>query len=176
MKKALCHGLIIISLLFISCDSNKKEETSEETTKKDLVELILEINSPLNDKFKIYYTKEANSEITGEHFIEKRFYGSSEMQKVVFQFPNGDMPHKIRLDVGVNQKAENITIKNISVAYKDKLINGNEGEFMKFWSTNECLKFNENDQNYTVIPANGQKTPIFIANVELEKELKKIRK
>ena len=118
MKKLLFLSLTLVVLLTVSCGSDKKTEPSTENTTEnnDQVTLVLEFKTLVNDKFKIYYSKEPNVEIGGEHFIDKYIYGDDDMQKTVFKFPKGVFPYKIRLDVGVNQKVENITIKNISVA------------------------------------------------------------
>lgn len=171
MLKTTFLSLLFLTLLNFSCGSKEKEESSENTPKN--VQLILEFKTSVNDKFKIYYSKNPNTEIGGELFIDKYIYGTNDMQKVIFNFPKGDLPYKIRLDVGTNQKVENITIKNISIVYGDKTLSGDEGEFMKFWSPNECIKFDDVNYIYTLIPStNGIKTPVFMANIELQKKLR----
>ncbi|WP_309640590.1 hypothetical protein [Flavobacterium sp.] len=174
MKKLLLLSLTLVVLLTVSCGSDKKNEPAaaeNSTENNDQVALVLEFKTLVNDKFKIYYSKEPNVEIGGEHFIDKYIYGDDDMQKTVFKFPKGVFPYKIRLDVGMNQKVENITIKNISVTYKDKVLDGDEGEYKKFWSPNECLKFNETNFVYDLVPSNGLKSPVFMANVEFQKKL-----
>jgi len=171
MIKTTFLSLLFLTLLNVSCGSKEKEESSENTTKN--VQLILEFKTSVNDKFKIYYSKNPNTEIGGELFIDKYIYGANDMQKVIFNFPKGDLPYKIRLDVGTNQKVETITIKNISIVYGDKTLSGDEGEFMKFWSPNECIKFDDVNYIYTLVPStNGIKTPVFMANIELQKKLR----
>ena len=177
MRKLIFWCLAMIIVLTISCGkSDEKESSDKSTNSKKQFELILEFKTPVNDKFKIFYTVVPNVEITGDHMIEKYIYGNAEMQKVTFKFPNGDLPHKIRLDVGLNQNVNNITIKNISLLYGDKIINGDEGEYMKYWSPNDCIKYDETNFVYTLIATNGMKTPVFIANVELQKKLRNLFK
>jgi len=180
MKKTAFLALALIALLISSCGSKEKdqsEENSSDNGNGKIAELIVEFKSTSNDKFKVYYSKDANSEIGGELFIDKYTYGSNEMQKVVFKFPEGEYPYKIRLDVGVNQKVENLTIKNITFKYGDKTIEGDEGEFMKYWSPNECIKFDEVNFVYNLVPsANGIKSPVFMANIDFQKKLRSLNK
>jgi len=179
MIKTTFLSLLFLTLLNVSCGSKEEEQSSENATDKGSknVQLILEFKTTVNDKFKIYYSKNPNTEIGGELFIDKYIYGDDDMQKATFNFPKGDLPYKIRLDVGTNQKVENITIKNISIAYGDKTLSGDEGEFMKFWSPNECIKFDDVNYLYTLVPStNGIKTPVFMANIELQKKLRSLFK
>lgn len=177
--KSLIKSLFLLTTLFlVSCGSETKKNNESEVSeaKNDQVELTVEFKSPVNDRFKVFYTIVPNVEITGEHMMTKYTYGSDEMQKIVFTFPTGALPYKLRLDVGENQSVNNITIKNVSLDYKDIHIDGDNGEFMNQWSPNESLKFDDQNFVYNLIPVNGKKEPVFIANIELEKKLRKFRK
>lgn len=177
MNKFLKSSFILLSLIAFSCGSDNKEEKNQENsgTESKQVELIVEFKSPVNDRFKVFYTVAPNVEISGEYLINKLTYGSNDFQEVVFQFPVGAIPYKLRLDVGENQSVENLTIKNISLKYKDKVVDGDNGEFMKMWSPNSSLVYDEQNFVYKIVPVDGKKGPVFIANVDLEKELKKFR-
>ncbi|MBL7867728.1 MAG: hypothetical protein JNM71_06885 [Flavobacterium lindanitolerans] len=177
MNKFLKSSFILLSLIAFSCnsDSKKGKEPEASKTESDQVELIVEFKSPVNDKFNVFYTVAPNVEITGEHLMSRMTYGDNTFQKVVFKFPDSVVPYKIRLDVGGNQSVENLTIKNISLKYKDKVIDGDNGEFMKLWSPNSSLVYDEQNYVYKIVAVNGLKSPVFMANVELEKRLKKFR-
>lgn len=180
MKKIAFLSLVVIALVISSCGSKEKDQSEENASgngTEKIGELVVEFKTTSNDKFKVYYSKDANSEIGGELFIDKYIYGSAEMQKIVFKFPEGEYPYKIRLDVGVNQKVENLTIKNITFKYGDKSIEGDEGEFMKYWSPNECIKYDDVNFVYNLVPsANGIKSPVFMANIDFQKKLRSLNK
>ncbi|HRB72364.1 MAG: hypothetical protein E2604_01685 [Flavobacterium sp.] len=177
MRSLMKSIFLVAALSLVSCNSETKKDSKTETTeaKSDQVELTVEFKSPLNDRFKVFYTVAPNVEITGEHMMTHFTYGSDEMQKIVFKFPAGVLPYKLRLDVGENQSATNLTIKNVSLDYKDIHIDGDNGEFMNLWSPNGSIKFDEQNFVFNLIPINGKKEPVFIANIELEKKLRKFR-
>ncbi|WP_177730883.1 hypothetical protein [Flavobacterium inviolabile] len=178
MKSLIKYFFLLTTLFLVSCGSETKKESENAVseTKSKQVELTVEFKSPVNDRFKVFYTVVPNVEITGEYMMTKYTYGSNDMQKIVFTFPVGALPYKLRLDVGENQSVDNITIKNISLDYKDIHIDGDNGEFMNQWSPNESLKYDDQNFVYNLIPVNGKKGPVFIANIELEKKLRKFRK
>lgn len=167
MKKYTFLYLFLVTV-FISCNSTEKQE-------KDVFKLKMEFKSPLNDKFKIYYTILPYKDIDGQYFIDKYTYGSAQFQKIEFEFPKDVVPYKIRLDVGENQNIENLIIKNISVSYNNNIINGDEGLFMNYWSPNECLQYDKENFIYKIIPSNGKKSPVFMSNITLEEEIKSLR-
>lgn len=167
----------LISFLLISCNLTQKEDAAvEKKSTSDDVTLTLEAKFLLNDKFQIYYTKEPNVELNGDNLLNKYVYGSDQMQKVVFKFPKGIIPYKIRLDLGENVGQKNISVKNISINYKDNEINGDDGEFMKSWTTNASLVYDNNKFIYNIELINGLHDPLLITNVNLEKKLLKFRK
>jgi hypothetical protein len=170
MKKNLCISTIFLLLNLLSTSCLNKGENSENQSYLQ-AELILEMIYPYPDKFLVYYTTDINAVIDGSTVIEKKVYGTNEMQKIVFKFPKGDFPRIIRLDVGKNQKAERIIIKNISIRYGEKNIDGDDGEFMKSWSPNNCLIYNEENFGYEIVPNEGKKEPVFMSNIKIQEEL-----
>jgi len=179
MKKVILLILIAFTSTVISCGSDRKNTDSgnnndEKNNRNKELELIVEFKSIVNDRFKVYYTVAPNVEITGEYILTNYTFGSDDIQKTVFKFPVGALPYKLRLDVGENQSVDKISIKNISIKYKDKYINGDNGNFMPFWSLNESIKYDESNFLYNIVPVDGKKGPVLIANVDLEEELLKL--
>lgn len=176
MKKQIIFCLAIFLFSFSSCTNKDKKINSTEIDKKTDVqaELIVEMIYPYADKFLVFYTTDINADIDGSKVIEKMVFGTQNMQKIVFKFPKGDFPQLIRLDVGKNQNAQNITIKNISIKYGDKIIDGDDGVFMLNWSPNNCLSFNKETLSYNIIPNNGVKDPVFMSNTVIQEELLKM--
>lgn len=161
----------IVCVLFLSCN-NVKKETLINKQNVNNVQLIVEFKSLVNDRFRVYYTINEKDEINGDYQLVNYTYGSDTMQSTIFTFPVGAFPYKIRLDLGENQKNEHLTVKNISIKYKNKILDGNYGKFMDYWSNNECLIFNNETFEYDIIPsANGKKGPLLISNPKLENEL-----
>ncbi|WP_438964937.1 hypothetical protein [Flavobacterium sp.] len=174
IKKLL---LLSFSTFILACgkENPNKEEKNNSTTLEN-VELLIEFNYNTPDKFIVYYSTDLNEEIDGSKMIEKKVFGGNYMQKLNFNFPNGDLPKVIRLDVGKNQKAENIIIKNISIKYNNKIINGDDGLFIANWDCNKSIIFDEENLKYNIVPFEGKKDPVLISNVNLTEELLKLYK
>jgi hypothetical protein len=176
MKKINFLILFTITSLLVNCSSEEKKNEKKNDLENKQLELIVEFKSQVNDRFKVYYTVAPNVEITGEYMLTNYTFGSNELQKTVFKFPSGEVPYKIRLDVGENQLNDRISIKNISINYNNKVIDGDNGKFMPFWALNECIKYDENNFIYNIIPLNGKKGPVLVGNTDLEEELLKLYK
>lgn len=177
MKNITFFSVLLPFIMLLSCNSAQKDDAAlEKESSADEVTLTLEAAFLQNDKFQIYYTKEPNVELNGEHFIDKYVYGKDQMQKIDFKFPKGVIPYKIRLDLGENMEQKNISVKNISINYKDQVINGDDGEFMKSWTTNGSLVYDPSKFIYNIELINGLHDPLFISSVDVEKKLLKFRK
>jgi hypothetical protein len=167
--------LIITSLFLLGCSEEKKDSHSEDSNKKSATEeviMLLEFKNNINDVFKVYYSDDPNLEITGENVISKTVFNrGNDFQTIKFKFPIGEKPYKLRIDLGLNQKSENITIKNISLLYKDKIIDGDDGAFLNYWGQNQSLVWDNENYFYKIIPFEGNKTPILISNQELNNQL-----
>lgn len=163
--------------IFTGCDNTKEANNQSESEvvsnslTKD-VTLILEFKNKVNDIFRVYYSDDPSLEITGENVLNKHvFTNGNEFQKVEFKFPLGEKPYKLRLDLGVNQASTEITIKNISVKYGDKIIDGNDGLFLNYWGANQSLSWDATNYFYNVVPVDGMKSPMLISNPDLNNEL-----
>lgn len=177
MRNLNVFSVLLPLIMLISCNSAQKDDaTLEKQSSPDQVTLTLETSFLQNDKFQIYYTKEPNVELSGEHVIDKYVYGNAQMQKIDFKFPKGVIPFKIRLDLGENMDQKNISVKNISIQFEDQVINGDDGQFMKSWTTNESLVYDTSKFIYNIELINGLHDPLFISSVDVEKKLLKFRK
>jgi len=167
MKKSRALLLLIFTTTFISCTNDKN----------DHYKLIIEYETKVNDKIKVYYSTIPNADINGQNFIDKYTFAKNGIQKIIVDFPEDIVPFKIRLDICSNQNVSQLSIKNLSVSYGENIINGDDGEFINYWSPNESIQYNKNNFLYDIIvsPASGSKTPVFMSNINLEKEIKTLR-
>lgn len=161
--------------IFFSC-SEKKENIEQVEINKEPYSVTIEFKSNYNNVFRLFYSDSPDLEITGENLIEKYIFGSDDMQKVVFKLPQGEQAYKLRLDVGTNQKVDLLSIKNISISYNNKIIDGNDGLFMKYWNPNQSLIYDSSNFIYNVVPIDGVKSPMFMSNESLNNEILNIVK
>lgn len=165
MKKVIVYvaGIIICVFIYNSINFNKK------------FQLEIEYLNPVNDKIKIYYTTIPGKEIDGSNFIDYYTYGKPNYQKILIDFPEKVTPYLIRLDISENQELNHLSIKNISLKYGERKINGDNGLYMNYWSPNESLKYNNYKYDIIVSPNTNKKSPLFISNVHFTEEIKNIK-
>ena len=162
MKKVIVYvaGIIICVFIYNLINFNKK------------FQLEIEYLNPVNDKIKIYYTTIPGKEIDGSNFIDYYTYGKPNYQKILIDFPEKVTPYLIRLDISENQELNHLSIKNISLKYGERKINGDNGLYMNYWSPNESLKYNNYKYDIIVSPNTNKKSPLFISNVHFTEVFK----
>ncbi|MGV3461646.1 MAG: hypothetical protein ACO1N9_14450 [Flavobacterium sp.] len=170
-KKLILAILTLISI--VSCKDEKQpvEPSNDKSNTSADCSVILEAKFSLNDKFQVYYTEDQSDELSGENVVDMYVYGSPDMQTITIPFPDGIIPYKIRFDLGENNSQSIMVIKNISIKYKDKVIDGDNGKFMNFWTPNEAIKYDASNFVYNLTQVNGLHDPLLVSNANLEDEL-----
>ena len=134
MNSKLCYFYFVLFLTLASC--NQKEESA--SISKENFTVTIEGVFGKNDKLQVFYLTK-DSEWNDENSVVMPVYASSEMQKIEVVLPEKVSPINIRVDVGENKFQSNITIKNISVLYKTKTIDGNNDNFTDYFYPNEFI-------------------------------------
>ena len=172
LRKSL---LLAVVFMVIGCNKNSSTEVEKKENETNVlsndVSLKLEFKLNANDQFKVYYSDEPNLDITGENVLSKYVFVDNSFQELTFNFPKGEKPYKIRIDLGNNPNASQITIKNISLNFGDKMIDGNDGQFLKYWFANQSLQWDNTNHFYNIVPFENNKTPMLISNEELNKAI-----
>lgn len=182
MEKIFFRKMLLLAafLIILSCNSTDNSDEKNLDTKSDIasneITLIIEFKLNSNDKFNVYYSDEPNLDITGENVLSKYVFTNNDFQKLTFNFPKGEKPYKIRLDLGNNPKATEITIKNITLKYGDKKIDGNDGLFLKYWFANQSLQWDNTNYFYNIVPFENSKNPMLISNEELNNSILELYK
>lgn len=172
MKNLIIPILFTLSLLTFSCGKKQEEKKLEPET----VDMTVKFKYAHEDTFKVYYTKDSKAPIDGSLMMTLPVHASKDFQEVTFVFPLGDFPKVIRLDVGNNQEATNIEIKDIKIMQGDNVIDDSDWITTKNWSPNESLLSEENPNSYKIIPINGTKGPVFMSNITIQEKLEKLLK
>ena len=145
--------LLTFLLVFISCGKDEKEKETDEKSDSKNFELTIKYKYNLNDTFKVFYSKDKNAPIDGSLEIAMQVFGADDFQETTFVFPTNDFPKVIRLDVGNNQDAESIEIKNIKLTHGDVIIDNSDFVNTMNWSSNESLVVDEKNKGLYKIVA-----------------------
>lgn len=169
MKIKLVLTALIGALLFNSC--------KEETIVKENNHFTVEIEGVFhkNDKLQVFYLIDGDV-WKDDHSVSQPVYASDEMQKVVVNFPDKVVPQNIRVDLGFNPTQTNVTVKNISIKYKSKVIDGDFDKFTKYFYHNEFVEWDPNYFGYRLFSVNDKYDPFLMGNDELIVQLGKIRR
>lgn len=168
MKIKLLISMLLCGLFFVSCKEDKNEEP-------EIFSVIIEGVFGKNDKIQVFYLLNGD-EWKDKNSVSQPIYASNEMQKIVLNLPENIIPENIRVDLGFNTTQENATIKNISVNYKSKVIDGDLGKYTKYFYPNEFVTWDPNYFGYKLSVINDRYDPFLMGNDEMNIQLIKIAK
>lgn len=168
-------AFIFLSIAVTSCKTDEKVDTTKEQS--DNIQVIVELKVQSNDIIQLFWAADAPDAYKEENSITYNVYGKNELQTLTFDLPKNTKPKNLRLDIGGrNPNQAPISIKNISVKYKDASIDGDNGKYEKMWITNGSMKYNFETLDYALTNENGTFDPIMNGNEQFKKELTKLIK
>ncbi len=171
----LVAALSFLSIAVTSCKTDEKVDTTKEQS--DNIQVIVELKVQNNDIIQLFWAADAPDAYNGDNSISYNIYGSPNLQTITFDLPKNAKPKNLRLDIGGrNPNQAPISIKNISVKYKDASIDGDNGKYEKMWNTNACMKYNFETIEYNLTNDNGTFDPIMNGNEQFKKDLAKLIK
>ena len=154
---------ILTLVLVFTLGACQNSKSTDNNTLKDNYSVEIEGIFHKNDKIELYYLVEGK-DWNNENFVSKTIYASSKMQNIVLDLPRDVNPKNFRIDLGVNPSQTNITIKNISIKYKDKSINGENEQYLELFTPNEFVTWDMNYYGYKLTPVNGAYDPYLMGN------------
>lgn len=161
---------LFIAIAFISCKNEDQKEAENDGFSVEIEGVFTK-----NDELQVFY-KLSGSDWGEENSEKLPVYGSSEMQKVELKLPKNISPENIRVDVGFNPTQNNVTIKNVSIKYKDQVIDGDNGTFTKYFYHNDFVVWDMDYYGYKLIKIGEAYDPFFMGNDLFISKLKKIKK
>lgn len=160
MKTKLLSLLAFTFVVFTACQN---PVSTENQTTKDNYSVEIEGLFQKNDKLEVYYLVEGK-DWNNDNSITKAIYASNKMQKIILDLPKGIEPKNFRVDLGVNPSQTNVTIKNISIKFKDKTLDGGNENFIEWFTPNEFVAWDMNYYGYKLSPVNSSYDPYLMGN------------
>lgn len=118
MKAIVLHTVIAL-LLLTGCKKEKEAAAAGAAGKH--MQVKLEVVAEKDDNFSVYYTEDGSIDFSKEEPVWMPVQGSSKVQEVVFNLPEGVVPTQLRLDLGTNKEQEEVVLKKVSVVYFDQI-------------------------------------------------------
>lgn len=157
MKTILLTFFTILLLSFGACQNL----TSTDSPIKDNYSIEIEGLFKKNDKIELYYLVEGK-DWNNDNSVSQAIYASNKMQKIILDLPKEANPKNFRIDLGVNPSQGYVTIKNISIKYKDKTLDGANENFIDWFAPNEFVSWDMNYYGYKLSSINGSYDPYLI--------------
>lgn len=122
-------------VILTSCKNEKNSENNPEVATEvvnDFLKVTLDVTVKKDDNFQIYYIDKVTEPFSEEKSVWVEVKGNPNPQKVVFNIPQNQAPHLLRLDFGLNTSQEDIVFSGLELNYfgKVKIIRGNELAFI----------------------------------------------
>lgn len=100
----------------------------------------IDLKSLNDEKIQFFYTNNKIKYFTDELMFANKIEGSTQFQTVEFKLPKNFRLNRLRIDLGENKLETPIFIKNINISYGNKIIEIDENNMNRFFSTNIYLK------------------------------------
>ena len=181
MKTKIFIIALLFSLAFISCKNDNKEK-SDDTPKADVKQnfsVDLDVITPIEDNFSVYYTEDNTINFTGEKAVWTGVKGQPESQKVTLNLSEEIIPTNIRIDFGLNKDQGDITLEKFKLNYYGKSFEAKGSEFFKYFIPNDSVKTEIDQAKGTVKFLKNPKkffTPFYYPQQAVLDEIKKITK
>ena len=180
MKRTfLAFTMTMTMILFASCKkSTEKEQVSNEVKKTEEVSKQLEIRFSFKtnktDVFKIMMNNIEVDEFQKKNIqIFETIPPSSQFENIVAKFDEGNMSKNIVFSLG-NKKVKEVTIDNINISYKNKVIDiSTPKDITKFLRFNKHIKRDSTSKIIKTKKVDGKHSPTFTFSKNLIKQLDK---
>ena len=179
MKKIILSSLIYAAIFSISSCSKEVDNSGNVLIENEVKEakgliVILEGVFPKNDRFELFYSNDQN--FNGDKMIRIAVYGEPSTQKIIFQLPDNEKPQNLRIDLGSNTEQKFVSIKDIRVEYKGKVVlDGRNEKYLEFFPENSTVDYLPNNLTFELKNnLEGDFDPILFSNDNLKKELNKV--
>lgn len=153
-------SITLTLLLLGSCQNSASTENQDE---KDNYSVEIEGLFQKNDKLEVYFLVDGK-DWNNDNSVSQAIYASAKMQKITLDLPKGIEPKNLRIDLGVNPSQAYVTIKNISIKFKNKKLDGGNENYVEWFTPNEFVTWDMNYYGYKLSSVNGSYDPYLMGN------------
>jgi hypothetical protein len=156
MKTTKIILLILLIAVFFSCKDQKNEAPEE--TKSTTFDVTLNMVVKQDDNFQLFFTDETMPNFDEKKSIWIPVKGSDKSQDIVFQFPEGEIPTNLRVDLGNNSKQQPMKLNSFKLNYFDKSYELKDSLITKNFVIGDQLIY---DRKTSTLSPNQGKSPVY---------------
>jgi hypothetical protein len=137
MKTRIIAVFALLSTVFIGCKNEKStdatpEQIEQQQAADEVFKVTLHAVVKQDDNFQVYYRND-DQEFAEERSVWVAVAGKPEAQDIVFNMPEDVKPSLIRIDLGVNDKQEDITLYRVDLNYIGTKFTAEGGNLQNFF-------------------------------------------
>lgn len=164
--------LLLLSFLITTIGCSEKEITQNSPTQEienyEGVIVTIEGVFEENDNVAIYYDREDN--FTNKR-VEQLVLGSSDIQFLEFKLPEEVTPEQIKISLSKNPAQKRVSVRDISVKYRDNVVDGSNGKFVNLFTLKNQVKYDRVLLQYTIVPDNESYSPWIAGGDDFKSQL-----
>lgn len=171
-------GLLIVVLLASCKDDVKKPEEAKAVETLNQYKVTINAIVKQADDFQLYFSEEGYEvPFKEENSLWSHVNAGETAQDIVFIIPEDVDPTYYRLDLGVNEKQQDIQINSVTFEYLDKKVQLAPPVLFSFLLPNECVEIVDNTKGILKLKKSAQGTydPLLFAEKAFSDELQKIK-
>ena len=175
-KKMKRIFLLVTTIVLILSSCGKKEEVKDETVKVNPKTFKVEIEGVFkkDDELILFWKDKSISFFDDNHTIYQGIKGSEALQKVVFEFQEGDIPNDIRLDISSKKEQNEIILNYVKLEQESRSFMILKDKFTEFLRPNEYITLDDKSGLITTKEINGGYDPIFFTTPKIYPQMESV--
>lgn len=147
-------NVFLLIVVFTACCSTEKRQHKNEVSSN--LGVFIKINVLESDTFELFYYENGEKTFTSKKVISSAVLGSPNTQTILFEFPKGVFPERVRFDFGNNRNQKAMRLYSIGFKYSTKNYKLNNydinklapSKYLEFDKSNGLLKTKVLDGRY----------------------------
>ncbi|GAB5563383.1 MAG: hypothetical protein Wins2KO_04460 [Winogradskyella sp.] len=162
--------ILLISLILTSCKDNKENvngtsniSSEYKINEDETLTLLLKAKIEKDDKFKFCYLNEGQEQLKGDQKVEINVKGSSEIQELEFRTSSTEIPTKLFLMFGNDEKYQSIEFESAEIQLNENTFQISKTVFFQFFNPNGYIDYDKENAVATCKAVEGEYGPWFMS-------------
>jgi hypothetical protein len=176
--KVILLALVVFSVLS-SCKDDKTKDGLNEPVASNQFKITLNATVKKDDSFQLFFNESTfDTPYKEENSILAEVKGNEVAQDIVFVLPENVIPNYLRLDIGLNENQEGMTINNVKIQYLQKEYNLKGNSIFDNFTITDCIEVKDKNTGAIITKKNknGVYDPIFYTGDILKAEIQNLIK